>query len=89
MRRRFSEATLKGRLRGALGYLGAALYAAVFYRFPRPQGWVGGRHRDPDPIRCDRCAWGGMRRAAIHDYEDDGLGDVTPVDRCPICGGDI
>lgn len=76
-------------LRREWGYLMfqyARLYAWLFYVCG---GRGGGRHSDPDAIRCE-FGWGGMRRWAVHTYGDDGTGeDVEPVDECPDCGEEI
>jgi hypothetical protein len=53
-------------------------------RFPYCYLW--GRHDSPEPIRCERCGWAGAVRWLVHTYEDDGFGDVSPVDECPHCG---
>lgn len=51
---------------------------------------IGGRHVDPDPVRCEECNWMGMRRWTVHTYGDDGTSmDVEPVDECPRCGAEI
>lgn len=65
--------------------------------FKRRQRWRGkdkfpiiawGRHESPEPLLC-LCGWGGMRRWAIHGYQDDGTGEAEPVDECPRCGTEI
>ncbi len=50
---------------------------------------VWGRYESPEPVRCESCGWGGMRRWTIHTYkgqEDDGL---ESADECPCCGDEI
>ena len=60
-------------------------FAKQFFRYP-----VWGRRESPEPVRCEMCGWAGMRRWAIHGYQDDGSGqDVEPVDECPRCGDEV
>ena len=51
-----------------------------------------GRHKSPEPIRCD-CGWAGSRRNLIHGYQEyeleDGIYDNEPVDSCPRCENEI
>lgn len=45
--------------------------------------WAG-RHDDPSPIWCERCAYSGRRLSAYHGYSG---GEAC--DECPRCGADI
>ena len=46
------------------------------------------RYEDTTPTICNRCGWKGLAKNTIHDYRDDGCGDVEAVDECPECGSD-
>ena len=47
-----------------------------------------GRRESPWPLVCRDCGYCAMERRMIHGYEDDGGGDVCPVDTCRNCGSD-
>jgi hypothetical protein len=60
-------------------------FASKLTKYP-----VWGRRESPEAIRCEMCGWAGMRRWAIHGYQDDGSGqDVEPADECPRCGDEV
>lgn len=48
--------------------------------------WNAGRRSDGDPTVCDNCGWVGRVRECVHTYENDGAGDVEPIEECPKCG---
>lgn len=62
------------------------------YWWPRKVWFLpryGGRHVDPDPVRCELCGWAGMRRWCYHGYASVGDDDVEPEDYCPRCETEI
>jgi len=70
-------------------YAIAMTYCAGNYLKLRGQIPIWGRRESPEPVRCE-CGWAGMRRWAIHGYQDDGSGqDVEGRDECPRCGGEV
>lgn len=75
---------------------GCARWPRLYWRYPiytRRIAWrcafAWGRRECPEPVVCERCGWAGPRRWARHSYQDDGCGDVEPVDKCPKCGEEV
>ena len=75
-------------LRYAFAWVWAEAWATWKIGKGIPAGWANlyGRWESPEPVMCPRCLWAGPRRWVIHTYQDDGVGDVEPVDECPRCG---
>lgn len=46
----------------------------------------GGRHDSLRIVRCGACDHRCLEKDCAHTYQDDGDGDVEPVDECPRCG---
>lgn len=71
----------------ALAYAAHALGIGISRVRRRPV--LGGRRYDWWPVRCHECGLVMRTKDAYHGYQDDGMGDVEPVDECPRCGTEV